>query len=240
MAMIELKDITFSRGNKKVLENLDLEIADKKFTCLLGATGSGKTTLLRLIAGLETPDSGKILIGGKLATNGHTILIEPSKRKVGFVFQDLALWPHFTVFKNVEWSLRIQNDKEAASKADRIIDNMGLTEHKKKYPHQLSGGQQQQLAMARALATQPEILLMDEPLSGLDANLKEQMMEYIIKVKNEFNITIIQVTHDHNEALRLADTIVVLNNNGKIEASGTPEEMSKSSNEFVRKFLRIK
>ena len=210
MAIIQLENITHTYGNKKVLENLNLQIAGKKITCLLGSTGSGKTTVLRLIAGLEEPDDGRIIIDNKLVTNGHKILILPAQRKIGFVFQDLSLWPHFTVFNNVAWCLRVQGDKEADLKAEKLLDEMGLAEHIKKYPHQLSGGQQQLLAIARALGPSPEILLMDEPLSNLDTKIKLQMLGRIKELKDRFQITIVYVTHDHNEAKSIADDIISL------------------------------
>jgi len=234
--MIKLKNISHSYGKNKVFQNLDLTIEAHKLTCLLGSSGSGKTTLLRLIAGLEIPQSGKIIVNDKIYTNGLKITVTPEKRNVGFVFQDLALWSHFTVYKNIAFGLSEKKEKNIKEKVLEMLKFFGIEEQAGKYPHQLSGGQRQLTAISRSLVLQPEILLMDEPLANLDVKLKRKILEHIIKLKEKFNITIVYVTHDHREAFAISDKIVVLNE-GKIEDAGTPEEIKNSDNKYVKYFL---
>ncbi len=234
--MINLNNISHSYGSKKVLQNLNLNIEANKLTCLLGNSGSGKTTILRLISGLEVPQSGKIIVNSETFTENSKILVLPEKRNVGFVFQDLALWSHFTVYKNIAFGLSEKKEKTIKEKVFEMLKFFGIEEQAEKYPHQLSGGQQQLVAISRSLVLQPKILLMDEPLANLDVKLKRKILEHIIKLKQKFNITIVYVTHDHREAFAIADKIVVLNE-GKIEDSGTPEQIKNSNNEYVKYFL---
>jgi len=234
--MIELKNISHAYDNKKVLEHLSLNIETDQLTCLLGGSGSGKTTILRLIAGLETPQSGEISIENKTVSQKGQINILPHQRKVGFIFQDLALWPHFTVYKNIAFGLSERKEKNIKETVFKMLDFFGLREHAEKYPHQLSGGQKQLVAISRSLVLKPQILLMDEPLANLDVKLKRKILEHIKKLKQNFKLGIIYVTHDHKEAFAIADQIIVLNE-GKIEANGTVEEIKKSENEFVKYFL---
>jgi ABC-type Fe3+/spermidine/putrescine transport system ATPase subunit len=234
--MIKLKHISHSYGSNKVLQNLDLNIEANKLTCLLGSSGSGKTTILRLIAGLEIPQSGEIFVGNEKFTEKSKIIITPEKRNVGFVFQDLALWSHFTVYKNIAFALSEKKHKNIKEKVFKILEFFGIEEQAEKYPHQLSGGQQQLVAISRSLVLQPKILLMDEPLANLDVKLKRKILEYIIKLKQKFNITIVYVTHDHREAFAISDKVIVLNE-GKIEDEGTPKEIKNSDNKYVKYFL---
>jgi ABC-type Fe3+/spermidine/putrescine transport system ATPase subunit len=234
--MIELKNITHAYDNKTILDHLSLNIKTDRLTCLLGGSGSGKTTILRLIAGLETPLSGKISIEDKTVTQKGQINILPHKRNLGFIFQDLALWPHFTVYKNIAFGLSERKEKNIEKTVFEMLDFFGLREHTEKYPHQLSGGQKQLVAISRSLVLKPKILLMDEPLANLDVKLKRKILEHIKKLKQNFEPGIIYVTHDHKEAFAIADQIIVLNK-GKIEETGTVEEIKKSENEFVRYFL---
>jgi len=234
--MINLNNISYSYGSKRVLQNLDLNIEETKLTCLLGNSGSGKTTILRLIAGLEIPQNGKIIVNSKTLTENSKIMVSPEKRNVGFVFQDLALWSHFTVFKNIAFGLKEKKEKNIKEKVFEMLKFFGIEEQAEKYPHQLSGGQQQLVAISRSLVLQPKILLMDEPLANLDVKLKRKMLEHIIKLKQKFSVTVVYVTHDHREAFAIADKIVVLNE-GKIEDSGTPEQIKSSNNEYVKYFL---
>ena len=234
--MIELKNITHSYGNKSVLHNLSLNIKTKQLTCLLGGSGSGKTTVLRLIAGLETPQIGNITIENKRVTQNSTINIPPHQRNIGFIFQDLAVWPHFTVYKNIAFGLSERKEKNIKETVFNMLDFFGLRDHAEKYPHQLSGGQKQLVAISRSLVLKPQILLMDEPLANLDVKLKRKILDHIKKLKESFEIGIIYVTHDHNEAFAIADQIIILNE-GKVEESGTVEEIKKSENEFVKYFL---
>ncbi|MCK5781461.1 MAG: ABC transporter ATP-binding protein [Flavobacteriales bacterium] len=234
--MVNLKNITHYYDNKSVLNNLSLNIEENQLTCLLGGSGCGKTTILRLIAGLEIPESGQITIDNRNVTEKQKLIIPPHERNIGFIFQDLALWPHFTVYKNIAFGLTERNEDNVRNTVFNMLDFFGLQEYSNKYPHQLSGGQKQLLAISRALVLKPKILLMDEPLSNLDVKLKRKILEHIRKIKQDFKLTIIYVTHDHKEAFAIADKIVVLDK-GKIEEIGTVEEIKKSNNKFVQYFL---
>ena len=245
MSIIKLNKITHSYGDKSVLQNLTLNIEDNQLTCLLGGSGSGKTTILRLIAGLVIPNKGQIIIQDKTVTDKQKIIIPPYKRSLGYIFQDLALWPHFTVYNNIAFGLKERKpacrqgrEKNIKDKVFKMLDFFGLQEHAEKYPHQLSGGQQQLVAISRSLVLKPKILLMDEPLANLDVKLKQKILEHIKNLKQNFNLTIVYVTHDHKEALTLADTIVVLND-GKVEETGNVEQIKKSKNEYVQYFIEI-
>lgn len=234
--MIELKDITYAYGGKPILQNLSLNIKAKQLTCLLGSSGSGKTTILRLIAGLEKPQSGKIIINNKVVAQDKSLIVLPHQRNIGFIFQDLALWPHFTIYKNIAFGLNERKEKNVKETVSRILDFFGLQAQAEKYPHQLSGGQKQLVAISRSLVLNPEILLMDEPLANLDVKLKQRILGHIKKLKQNFDLSIVYVTHDHKEAFTIADQIIVLND-GKIEEVGTVPEIKKSKNEYVRYFL---
>ena len=243
MTMIKLNNITHSYVTKKVLHDLTLNIEANQLTCFLGGSGCGKTTILRLIAGLEFPQAGQITIENKIVTENEQILIPPHLRNIGFIFQDLALWPHFTVYKNVAFGLnerksayRQGREKNVKDTVFKMLDFFGLEEYAEKYPHQLSGGQKQLVAISRSLVLKPKILLMDEPLANLDVKLKRKILEHIKNLKQNFDLTIIYVTHDHKEAFAIADKIVVLDK-GKIEATGTVEKIKESENKFVKYFL---
>lgn len=245
MSIIKLNKITHSYGDKSVLQDLTLNIKDNQLTCLLGGSGSGKTTILRLIAGLGIPNNGQIIIQDKIVTDKQKIIIPPYKRNLGYIFQDLALWPHFTVYKNIAFGLKERKPSYLQGREENVkdtvfkmLDFFGLLEHTEKYPHQLSGGQQQLVAISRSLVLKPKILLMDEPLANLDVKLKRKILEHIKNLKQNFNLTIVYVTHDHKEALTLADTIVVLND-GKVEETGNVEQIKKSKNEYVQYFIEI-
>ncbi len=243
--MIKLNNITHTYGIKPVLHDLTLDIEANQLTCLLGSSGSGKTSILRLIAGLEIPKSGEITIDNISVTENKQILIPPHKRTIGFIFQDLALWSHFTVYKNIAFGLTEQKTTRRQSTKKNIKDTVfkmlnffGLQEHAEKYPHQLSGGQKQLLAISRSLVLKPKILLMDEPLTNIDVKMKRKILEHIKKLKQNFNLTIIYVTHDHKEAFAIADKIVVIDE-GKIEATGTVEQIKNSENKFIKYFIEI-
>ncbi len=236
--MIELKNIHKSYGNKAIIQNLDLIIKDNELTCLLGSSGSGKSTILRIIAGLEAAQ-GDVTIDNKLMNHNNEILIPPHKRNLGFIFQDLALWPHFTVFDNIAFGLKEQKKISTEQIHDKVMEVLSffdLQEHSDKYPNQLSGGQQQLVAISRSLVLEPKILLMDEPLANLDVKLKRKILDLIKKLKSEFNLTIVYVTHDHKEAFAIADNIIILNK-GNIEAIGNVDEIKNSENEFTKYFL---
>jgi len=234
--MIKLNNISHSYGEKSVLHNLNLSIEANQLTCLLGGSGSGKTTILRLVAGLEVPQSGEIVIENKTVTENEQILVPPHQRNIGFVFQDLALWPHFTVYKNIAFGLTEKKQDNVKDKVFKMLDFFGIGEHAEKHPHQLSGGQKQLVAISRSLVLEPKILLMDEPLANLDVKLKSKMLEYIKTLKQNFNLTIIYVTHDHKEAFAIADNIVLLEK-GKIEETGTVGQIKNSKNKFVNYFF---
>jgi len=166
--MIKLENISYSYGTTNVLQGFNLNFEANNLTCLLGSSGCGKTTILRLLAGLETPQIGNIIIDNKIVTEAGTSIISPDKREIGFVFQDLGLWPHFTVYKNIAFGLEETKATDMKTKVSEILDFFGIKDQADKYPHQLSGGQKQLVAIARSLVLKPKILLMDEPLANLD------------------------------------------------------------------------
>jgi ABC-type Fe3+/spermidine/putrescine transport system ATPase subunit len=194
-------DVRKNRGGRVIVNGFSLELAEGEFVALLGRSGSGKTTILRLIAGLDTPDGGEIWLRGQLASqNGHNI-IPPRSRKIGFVFQDLALWPHMTIAESLAFVLA-SSDIRAEDRAKRIPEVLAaarIPDLGRRYPHQLSGGEQQRAALARALAPQPRLLLLDEPMSSLDAELKSELASQLAAVHRTFRLTTIYVTHDISE-----------------------------------------
>lgn len=239
MSDVSLKNVSFKFSSKNKtsfnIENFSLDIEDGSFTTFLGPSGCGKTTLLRLIAGFLKPDSGDILIGSNLINEK-----EPYEREIAFVFQDYALFPHLTVEKNLLYGLN--NLKEKISKQEsqalihqvaRLLALEGLLD---RYPHQISGGQQQRVALGRSLVLKPKILLMDEPLSSLDAKLRIQVREELREIQQNLGITTIYVTHDREEAFSLSDKIAVINH-GKLQQYGTPKEIYFSpENRFTADF----
>lgn len=234
--MIELKNISHYYKDKKAIKDLSLSIKENKITCLLGGSGSGKTTLLRIIAGLEIPYQGVVEIDKKVVTKDGKSKTSPQNRNIGFIFQDLALWPHFTVYDNIAFGLKEHNHQNIKQTVDDILDFMEIKDHADKYPHQLSGGQKQRVAIARSLVLEPKVLLMDEPLTNLDIKLKRKLLELIKNLNYELEITIIYVTHNQNEAFYIADEIVVLNE-GVIEDKGTIDQIKNSKNEYIKYFL---
>jgi len=241
MPIVSLQNVTKSFGKTSVIKDMSLNFGESKFSCLLGSSGSGKTTILRLIAGLEKPDQGKIYLNNKLASEDRKILVQPSQRESGFIFQDLALWPHLTVYENIAFGLKIipgNTDEKIRSNISEILNFFGIYGHQQKYPNQLSGGQQQLVAIARSLVLKPKILLMDEPLANLDVKLKSKIRNQIKNLSHVFSISIIYVTHDHHEAFNLADEIVVINE-GNIEAIGCPEDIRKTENTFIKEFIEL-
>lgn len=222
--VLELKNIKKSFGPKTVIQDIDLTIENGKFVSLLGSSGCGKTTLLRLIAGLETPDAGKIIHDEHtyFDSDQHTY-VSPAERDLGMVFQDFALWPHMTVFQNVAYPLKVNKDtKDLNSRVMQVLEEVHLEEHHDKAIHLLSGGQQQRVSLARAIISQSKLILMDEPLSALDASLREDMQILIQRLIKTYDMTAIFVTHDQYEAMRMSDYIAVMSN-GQIVQYGTPE-----------------
>jgi ABC-type Fe3+/spermidine/putrescine transport system ATPase subunit len=238
MNKISLEHIVHGYGDKKVLDDFSCSFEETKNTCIIGPSGCGKTTILRLIAGLEAPEKGIIKINEIRATENEKIYIPPHKRNIGFVFQDLALWPHFTVFRNIAFGLKDRKEAQISDQVGQLLDLFGIADKVKKYPHQLSGGQKQMVAIARSLIHQPEIFLMDEPLANIDVKVKEDILVHIKYLQQQYGFTMLYVTHDHREALQTGDKIMVMNE-GLIEVFGTKEQISNSSNHFVRSFINI-
>ena len=235
MAGIKFRDISFSYGDKKILENFSLDVEDSQIMCLLGPSGCGKTTTLRTITGFIEPSSGTVLMKGNDITH-----VPIEKRNIGIVFQSYALFPTMTVYDNIAFGLKIKKlgKAEIDSKVRDIASKVDLSpEQLEKAVSQLSGGQQQRVAIARALVTGPAIICMDEPLSNLDAKLRVQLRNELKKMQREFGITTIYVTHDQEEALTLSDCIAVFNK-GIIEQIGNPNEIyNNSKTEFVANFI---
>lgn len=238
MYKITLEHIAHYYGDKETLKDFSFSFERGKIICLLGPSGCGKTTLLRLIAGLEEPSDGTVEIEGTIVSRKKQTIVPPHKRNIGFIFQDLALWPHFNVYGNIAFGLKEKKQKNIKSKVAGLLDLFGIGDKTTKYPHELSGGQKQMVALARSLALQPEILLMDEPLANIDTHLKENILQHLKTVQREKQFTLLYVTHDHREAMKIADHIIVMDQ-GRIAAAGTKEEISSSSTEFVKSFLNI-
>jgi len=237
--VIQFMNCTKLYGSKTILRSISFEVTDESsFTTILGKSGSGKTTLLRLISGLEKPDEGRIYINGKVVSDRKEIIVPPHKRNVGFIFQDLALWPHFTAYQNIEFGLKLKKIHDYKTIILQTMDEFGIGNLKNSFTHQLSGGQQQLVALARSLVLQPKVLLMDEPLANLDVKLKKQMRKLMSKLVKEKNISILYITHDHKEAMELSDKILLLNNAG-IVYYGTPEQSVYSDNTFLREFMEV-
>lgn len=237
--IIQMREIHKSYEGVSVIENLNLTIEDRKFTTLLGPSGCGKTTILRMIAGLEKPDSGEIWFDDTcMFSKDKNINVPPEKRNIGFVFQDFALWPHLTVFENVAFGLRARRDTRNLKQ--RVMDALSAVQLEKyadRYPSQLSGGQQQRVGFARAIVTKPDCILFDEPLSALDAILRDQMRVEIKNLTEEMHITSIFVTHDQMEAMSMSDQIVVLNK-GVVEQQDSPETIyNQPKTVFTAKFI---
>jgi iron(III) transport system ATP-binding protein len=205
------------------IDHLTLEIEKGEILALLGPSGCGKTTTLRLIAGFERPDAGLVEIGGQVMADGH-MFVPPEQRGVGVVFQEYTLFPHLTVEENILFGLRKLSAQSRAQRLREMLETVGLTAFMQRYPHELSGGQQQRVALARALAPRPAVLLLDEPFSNLDADLRTQMLHEVYTILRELGTTAVFVTHDHEEAFMVADRVGVLNH-GRLEQLGRPEEI---------------
>ncbi|EFI68911.1 sulfate/molybdate ABC transporter ATP-binding protein [Lysinibacillus sp. HST-98] len=235
---IQIQNVSKKYGSFQALEDISVHIQSGELVALLGPSGSGKTSLLRVIAGLETTDVGNILFDGQSITDRH-----PKERNVGFVFQHYALFRHMTVFDNVAYGLKVRPRKNRPSKQQiknkvmELLQLVKLENFSDRYPTQLSGGQRQRVALARALAVEPKVLLLDEPFGALDAKVRKELRRWLRKLHDEFHITSIFVTHDQEEALDVADRIVVMNN-GKIEQIGSPDEVyTNPKSPFVYDFL---
>ena len=231
---LRVRDLSISLGGTRILTDLELDVVDGEMLVLLGPSGCGKTTLLRLINGLLTPDSGSIFLHGQDITR-----VPPNHRDMGFVFQDYALFPHRNVFQNVAFGLRMRKipKEEIANRVNEILEIVQLGGLEQRRVHELSGGQQQRVALARALVLRPSLLLMDEPLSNLDAKLRASLRVDIAQIQRELDITSILVTHDQVEAMTIADRIVLMNE-GRIEQIAAPLQMyDNPANAFVAGFI---
>ena len=238
MASVTITGVTKSFGNVKVLQEFNQKFEDGEFITLLGPSGCGKTTMLRLIAGFEKPSSGEIYIGDKLVSSEKEFL-PPEKRGIGMVFQSYAVWPHMNVFDNIAYPLKIQkiSKNKIEERVNQVLKIVHLEQYKDRFPSELSGGQQQRVALGRALVAQPEILLLDEPLSNLDAKLREEMRYEIKEITKKLKITVIYVTHDQIEAMTMSDRIVLINK-GEVQQVAPPQEIySKPKNMFVANFV---
>ena len=235
---IEIRNVSKQFGDFQALRDVSLDIQSGELIALLGPSGCGKTTLLRIIAGLETPDVGSIHFSGEDTTDVHV-----RERNVGFVFQHYALFRHMTVFENVAFGLRVKPRKERPSEAqikEKVMNLLKLVQLDwvaERFPSQLSGGQRQRIALARALAVEPKVLLLDEPFGALDAKVRKELRRWLRRLHDELHVTSIFVTHDQEEALEVADRVVVINK-GKIEQEGTPQEVWENpASPFVYGFL---
>ncbi len=235
---IQVEQVRKNFGDFVAVDNVNLSIQSGELTALLGPSGSGKTTLLRLIAGLEQTDAGRIIFHGEDISHQHV-----SERGVGFVFQHYALFKNMTVFENVAFGLTVKPRKfrpspaEIKQKVQRLLELVQLDWTADRYPSQLSGGQRQRIALARALAVEPKVLLLDEPFGALDAKVRAELRRWLRRLHDEIHVTSVFVTHDQEEALEVADRIVVMNK-GRIEQDGTPEEVyDHPANPFVYEFL---
>ncbi len=236
MVKIVLKEILKTYGDVVAADIPYLEIPSGEFFGLLGPSGSGKTTTLRIVAGLTKPDRGVVIIGDEDVTN-----VPPEKRNLGMVFQSWALFPHLTAYDNIAFGLRLRKlpEDEIRSRVKWAAELLQIEELLDRYPHEMSGGQQQRVAVARAIVLQPKALLFDEPLSNLDAKLREQVRFELRKLQKELGITSIYVTHDQAEAFAICDRIAVMNN-GRIQQIGTPEEIyTRPANRFVASFIGV-
>ena len=231
---VELRNINKTYGKFKASNDINLEIEKGKLIALLGPSGSGKTTILRMIAGLETADSGDIVIDGKVVND-----VPASKRGIGFVFQNYALFRYMTVYDNIAFGLKVNKWKKSdiKNRVDELIELVGLSGMEKRYPNQLSGGQRQRVAFARALAPNPELLLLDEPFAAIDAKVRQELRSWLRDMITKVGITSIFVTHDQDEAIEVADEIVVTNH-GHIEQIGTPREIYREpKTAFMAEFI---
>jgi sulfate transport system ATP-binding protein len=231
---IEVRDVNKSFGSTAVLRDISIDIASGSLTALLGPSGGGKSTLLRVIAGLEQPDTGTVVINGSDATR-----LSPQRRNVGFVFQHYAAFKHLSVFRNVAFGLEVRkkSKEEVRKRVTELLELVHLEQMADRYPAQLSGGQRQRMALARALAVEPEVLLLDEPFGALDAQVRKELRTWLRRLHDEVHVTTVFVTHDQEEAMDVSDEIVVLAD-GAVQQVGSPHDVyDNPANPFVMRFL---
>lgn len=242
MSEVRIEHVFKRFGDVTAVSDFDLTVKDGEFVSLLGPSGCGKTTSLRMIAGFERATEGEIYIGDHcVSSHIKNTFVPPEKRDIGMVFQSYAVWPHMTVTENVAYPLKIQkvSKEERAARVAEMLKLVHLDEYGSRYPHQLSGGQQQRVALARALVMRPGLLLLDEPLSNLDAKLRESMRFEISSIQKELGITVIYVTHDQSEAMTMSDRVVVMSR-GVIQQIGTPYEIYRNpANKMVADFIGL-
>jgi iron(III) transport system ATP-binding protein len=242
MSKVILQQVSKHFGETVAVEDFNAEIADGEFVSFLGPSGCGKTTTLRMVAGFLEPTAGEIVIGDRLvSSSAQRISIPPERRHIGMVFQSYAVWPHKNVFENVAYPLRIQKKKKAEiqTKVERVLGLVKLAGMGDRFPHQLSGGQQQRVALGRALVMEPDVMLLDEPLSNLDAKLREEMRFEIKDLQARIGVTIIYVTHDQAEAMAMSDRIFIMNA-GRTLQVGTPKEIyEQPADRFVADFIGL-
>ena len=234
MLAVSIKNLSHKINNKSILNNVNFELKKDSIACILGPSGSGKTTLLKLIAGLDNVQNGHILINDQEVSSAKKHL-PTEKRRIGFLFQDYALFPHLTVKENLKYPI---NFKNSIYKIDDIIDVVKLPDALDKYPHELSGGEQQRVALARSIISKPDILLLDEPFSSLDLNLREEVRDDTLHLLQKSNISVLIVTHDPFEAMFISNKIYIMNKEGKIVQSGSPKELYNLPNSsYVANFF---
>ncbi len=233
---IDLIAATKHYGSQTILDGISLRVEEGLFVSILGESGCGKTTLLRVLAGLEPLFSGQLILFGEPATDGSRLLLPPHRRSLGFLFQDLALWPHLTVGEHLAFGLRVEHVDRITELIDDMLHQLGIESLRCCYPHQLSGGQQQLVALARSLVLNPRLLLMDEPLANLDVRRKVHIRKLIKTIATRRRLTVVYVTHDHREAFALSDCIAVMERGRIIEVS-TPDDLRRSKNPVVQTFI---
>ena len=238
MSSITLNNITKDYGNVKIIKDFSDKFNDREFITLLGPSGCGKTTMLRMIAGFERPTTGEIKINDVVVSSSDKF-VPPNLRNIGMVFQSYAVWPHMNVFDNVAYPLKIKRvaRSEITERVMNILEAVHLSPYVKRMPSELSGGQQQRIALGRALVSNPEVLLLDEPLSNLDAKLRETMRFEIKEVQQRFGITVVYVTHDQTEAMAMSDRVIVFDH-GEVQQTDTPMNIYRNpANQFVADFV---
>lgn len=243
MAGIIFNNVSFSYGNKKILENFSLDVHDSQIMCLLGPSGCGKTTLIRCLLGLNKPSTGEIYIGDRCVfSKEKRINIPPERRGIGIVFQDYAVWPHMTVLENVCYPMKKHNlsKDEIDKKARYALEQVRMSDYAPYLPSQLSGGQQQRVAIARALVSSDEVIVMDEPITNLDAKLREEMLLEIRQIQKNIGTTILYVTHDQEASLQLCDKMAIMDAEGNLSQIGTDEDIIlRPASRFVFEFIGV-